>query len=90
MNIIDDLLGFYNATPEGDIYHEAIRHLMENPTHVRNATIYQMADMCYVSPSTISRATAVNWAVKTMVPSRMNSSTLWTTTMTITGLFRGN
>ena len=55
MNIIDDLLGFYNATPEGDIYHDAIRHLMDNLTHVRNATIYQMADMCYVSPSTISR-----------------------------------
>lgn len=55
MNIIDDLLTFYNATPEGDIYHDAIRHLMDNLTHIRKATIYQMADMCYVSPSTISR-----------------------------------
>ena len=55
MNIIDDLLGFYNATPQGDIYHDAIMHLMDNLTHIRGATIYQMADMCYVSPSTISR-----------------------------------
>ena len=55
MNIIDDLLGFYNATPPGDIYHDAIGHLMDNLTHIRSATIYQMADMCYVSPSTISR-----------------------------------
>lgn len=55
MNIIDDLLEFYNATPQGDIYRDAIMHLMDNLTHIRGATIYQMADMCYVSPSTISR-----------------------------------
>lgn len=55
MNIIDDLLAFYNATPQGDIYRDAIMHLMDNLTHIRGATIYQMADMCYVSPSTISR-----------------------------------
>lgn len=55
MNIIDDLLGFYNATPQGDIYHDAIMHLLDNLKHIRGATIYQTADMCYVSPSTISR-----------------------------------
>lgn len=55
MNIIDDLLGFYNATPQGDIYHDAVMHLMDHLNQIRNSTIYQMAEMCYVSPSTISR-----------------------------------
>lgn len=55
MNIIDDLLAFYNAAPQGDIYRDAIMHLMDNLTNIQGATIYQMADMCYVSPSTISR-----------------------------------
>ena len=52
MNIIDDLLGFYNATSQGDIYHDAVMHLMDHLNQIRNSTIYQIAEMCYVSPST--------------------------------------
>lgn len=55
MNVIDHLINFYNATPEGDIYHDAILHLLGNLEVVRHYTIYQLADECFVSPSTISR-----------------------------------
>ncbi len=58
MNIIDNLLAFYNASPENDIYRDAIIQILDHLDEIhkeRNATIYQMADLCYVSPSTISR-----------------------------------
>lgn len=58
MNIIDNLLAFYNASPENDIYRDAIIQILDHLDDIhkeRNATIYQMAELCYVSPSTISR-----------------------------------
>ena len=55
MNIIDNLLAFYNASPENDIYHDAVLQILDHLDSIRHATIYQMAAMCYVSPSTISR-----------------------------------
>ncbi len=58
MNIIDNLLAFYNASPENDIYRDAIIQILDHLEDIhneRNATIYQMANLCYVSPSTISR-----------------------------------
>ena len=83
MNIIDDLLGFYNATPPGDIYHDAIGHLMDNLTHIRSATIYQMP-ICAMCPQVRSAACAADLAAIILVRLRMRFFMFWIITMITT------
>jgi DNA-binding MurR/RpiR family transcriptional regulator len=55
MNALEVIVSYYNQSPQYDIYHEVVGHLLNNLTEVEEATIYDMAAMCFVSTTTISR-----------------------------------
>lgn len=53
--IIHSLLLIINATKEGDTYHDIARILLEHIDKLETMNITEMADLCFVSPSTFSR-----------------------------------
>lgn len=55
MDSIEKLIGYYNKSDEEDMYHKIVGHILNNLPKVGDATIYDLADLCYSSPSTISR-----------------------------------
>lgn len=55
MDSIETLINFYNKSDEEDMYHKVVGHILKNIHKVGQATIYDLADLCYSSPSTISR-----------------------------------
>lgn len=54
MDSIDRLVQYYNNGPE-DIYHETTANILKHIHEVKDCTIYDLAELCYTSPSTISR-----------------------------------
>ena len=54
MDSIDRLIQYYNNGTD-DIYHQVVANILKNIHQVKSATIYDLADLCYTSPSTISR-----------------------------------
>ncbi|MGI6056592.1 MAG: MurR/RpiR family transcriptional regulator [Bilifractor sp.] len=54
MDAIDQMIDYYNKTTE-DFYHETAGMLLRNLEKVKDVSIYDMADLCYTSTSTISR-----------------------------------
>jgi DNA-binding MurR/RpiR family transcriptional regulator len=55
MNILNNLFSLYNNTEEDNIYHIAIKNLLKHIDKVENCTIYDLAEICSVSKSTIGR-----------------------------------
>lgn len=55
MDSIETLIGYYNKSDEEDLYHKVVGHILKNLHKVCDSTIYDLADLCYSSPSTISR-----------------------------------
>lgn len=55
MHAIEKLQAYYNTNNKSDIYREVVGNLLRNLDTLKDSTIYDVADMCYVSPTTISR-----------------------------------
>ncbi len=55
MHAIEKLQAYYNAKDKSDIYRDVVGNILKNIEYLENKTIYDVADMCYVSPTTISR-----------------------------------
>jgi DNA-binding MurR/RpiR family transcriptional regulator len=49
------MINYYNTSKKEDIFHEVIGHILKNLDKVEDATIYDFAEICYVSTTTISR-----------------------------------
>ncbi len=52
---LENLMLFYNATEQDSMYRSVLRILLTNLQRVGSLNIYELADLCYTSPSTISR-----------------------------------
>ena len=55
MHALEGLQVYYNNSKDGDIYHTVVGIILQNIHKVKNCTIYDLAELCYVSPTTISR-----------------------------------
>ena len=55
MHALEGLQVYYNRSKEDDIYHNVVGIILKNIHKIRECTIYDLAEMCYVSPTTISR-----------------------------------
>lgn len=55
MDSIEKLVEYYNKSNEQNVFHDVVEHILMNLHKIRKATIYDLAEMCYSSPSTISR-----------------------------------
>ncbi len=55
MHALEELQVYYNSSKEGDIYHTVVGMVLQNIHKISGCTIYDLADLCYVSPTTISR-----------------------------------
>ncbi len=55
MDSIENLINYYNKSEKNDIYYKVVERILGNIHAVKDATIYELADMCYSSPATISR-----------------------------------
>lgn len=55
MDSLDTLIDFYNNSNENDLYREVAGHILKNLDKVPGATIYDMAEFCFSSTSTVSR-----------------------------------
>ena len=55
MDSIEKLIDYYNKSSEEDMYHNVVKYMLKHLEDLENATIYDMAEFCYSSPSTISR-----------------------------------
>ena len=55
MHALEKLIVYYNQCKDNDIYKSVIENLLKNLDQVKSANIYDMAELCYASPTTISR-----------------------------------
>lgn len=55
MDSIEKLVEYYNKSNGQNVYHDVVEQILINLHKIKNATIYDLAEMCYSSPSTISR-----------------------------------
>ena len=55
MHALEKLIVYYNQCKDNDIYKSVIENLLKNLDKVKSANIYELADLCYASPTTISR-----------------------------------
>jgi DNA-binding MurR/RpiR family transcriptional regulator len=56
MNVLFSLSGYHTFTAgTGSVYHEVAGHVMDNLSDVPNLTTNELAERCFVSPSTIIR-----------------------------------
>lgn len=53
--ILHELISIMNETGKDETYHDLARILVENIDKIKNMNITQLAELCYVSTSTISR-----------------------------------
>lgn len=53
--ILHELISIMNETDRDETYHDLARILVENIDKIKNMNITQLAELCYVSTSTISR-----------------------------------
>ena len=49
------LINFLNTSNPTDIYYKVAQSILQNLDRIKNASIHEVADMCYVSAPTISR-----------------------------------
>lgn len=55
MNSLENLIAYYNSCKRNDLSREVIRHILHNLKKIEDSSIYELAEMCYVSPATISK-----------------------------------
>lgn len=55
MNAYIALINFLNSTNPTDIYYKVAQNILQNLDRMKNASIHEVAEMCYVSAPTISR-----------------------------------
>lgn len=55
MDSIEKLVHFYNSSNENDMYHNVVGCVLHHLDQVNTVSIYDMADLCYSSASTMSR-----------------------------------
>ena len=55
MHSLEDLIIYYNHCKKDDLYRAVIGKILANLGRLEDATIYEWADICYVSTTTISR-----------------------------------
>ena len=55
MNAYIALINFLNSTSPSDIYYKVAQNILQNLERIKNASIHEVAEMCYVSAPTISR-----------------------------------
>jgi RpiR family carbohydrate utilization transcriptional regulator len=55
MTSIENLLAYYDTLESGSTMHSILRNCLQNLPRIGNMTIYQLADLCFTSPATISR-----------------------------------
>ena len=55
MNLMHNLCALYNATEPDDTYHRALGALLRNLSDVREASIFEIAELCHVSKATMER-----------------------------------
>lgn len=55
ISTLHSLISVYNGTDNEKIYHDVARILLDNITDIPDMTINDAADLCFTSPSTISR-----------------------------------
>lgn len=55
MTSLENILYYYNALEFGSTTHTVLRHCLTHLPELPDMTIYQLAEACYTSPSTISR-----------------------------------
>ncbi len=54
-NVINQLILFLYITPSNDVYAQAAKNILKNLDKVKDCSITELADLCYVSAATISR-----------------------------------
>ncbi len=55
MNALINILIYYNNSRQDDLYREVTGNILKNLKRVEKASIYDLAEMCFVSTTTISR-----------------------------------
>lgn len=55
MNALNNILIYYNNSRQDDLYREVTGNILKNIKRIENASIYDLAEMCFVSTTTISR-----------------------------------
>ncbi|SCP98527.1 MurR/RpiR family transcriptional regulator [Anaerobium acetethylicum] len=55
MHALEGLQIYYNSSNKSNIYHDVVGIILNNLEKMESATIYEVAEICYVSPTTISR-----------------------------------
>lgn len=55
MHALEKIIVYYNQCKDNDIYKAVIENIFKNLDNVKSANIYQLAELCFVSPTTISR-----------------------------------
>ena len=55
MNSLEVLINRYNATPPDHLFHQVMGHLFSHLNEAVNLNIYELSDLCFTSPSTMSR-----------------------------------
>ena len=55
MDSIEKLVEYYNKSNEQNVYRDVVEQILVNLHKVKKSTIYDLAELCYSSPSTISR-----------------------------------
>lgn len=55
MTSLENLMIFYNSTEPNSMYRSVLRLLLCNLQKIGSLNIYELAELCYTSPSTISR-----------------------------------
>ena len=55
MTSLENLTIFYNSTEQNSMYRSVLRLLLCNLQKIGELNIYELSDLCYTSPSTISR-----------------------------------
>lgn len=55
MTGLENIIAFYNNTPVDNMFRSVLRNILTNLEEIGNSNIYNLADMCFTSPATISR-----------------------------------
>ncbi len=55
MNFLSSFFSLYNSLSEEDVFFSALDGLLKNKDRLKDATIYDMAEMCSVSKTTLNR-----------------------------------
>lgn len=55
MTSLENLFDYYNHLPESSTMKAVLRRCLENIHQLGSVTIYELAELCYTSPATISR-----------------------------------